>query len=156
LDHKTRASAPDDVSYTLRYYKFQMDVYTLLLERAGHPTSRTAYVVYYYPVEGVLHDGFPFQVAIHEIATDPEGAYRIFSEACRCLSGPLPRAAAACAYCQWARALPVDGAPSAPDTPASSVHALQAFPPGPISASPRAPSRRARRPSSARPDDLFG
>src|SRR3989338_1396021 len=32
LDHKTRASAPDDISYSEKYYKLQMDVYTLLLE----------------------------------------------------------------------------------------------------------------------------
>lgn len=39
LDHKTRASAPDDVSYTQAYYQFQMDVYTLLLERNGDRTA---------------------------------------------------------------------------------------------------------------------
>src|SRR3990172_537291 len=64
LDHKTRASAPDDVSYTQRYYQFQMDVYTLLLERNGQPTSRTAYVVYYFPLEGTLDQGFPFGVDV--------------------------------------------------------------------------------------------
>ncbi len=47
LDHKTRASAPADVSYTEKYYQFQMNVYSLLLERNGYPISRTAYVVYY-------------------------------------------------------------------------------------------------------------
>lgn len=101
LDHKTRASAPDDVSYTLQYYKFQMDVYTLLLERAGHPTSRTAYVVYYFPLDGKLHDGFPFDIAVHHIETHPEQAYRVFSDACACLAGALPESSAACAYCRW-------------------------------------------------------
>jgi hypothetical protein len=104
LDHKTRASAPDDVSYTLQYYKFQMDVYTLLLERNGHPTSRTAYVIYYFPLNGVLHDGFPFGIAIHEIETHPDEAYRVFAAACACLAGELPPPAPACAYCQWAAA----------------------------------------------------
>lgn len=104
LDHKTRASAPDDASYTEKYYKFQMDVYTLLLEQNGHRTSRTAYVVYYYPVEGILHEGFPFKVAIHRIATDPEQAYGIFLAACRCLGGSLPPSGAACGYCRWVEA----------------------------------------------------
>ena len=106
LDHKTRASAPNDISYTEKYYKFQMDVYTLLLERNGHRTSRTAYVVYYFPVDGALHAGFPFEVAVHKIATDPEGAYQIFSAACRCLEGPLPAQGDACEFCRWAEARP--------------------------------------------------
>jgi hypothetical protein len=104
LDHKTRASAPEGVSYTEKYYKFQMDVYTLLLERNGHRTSRTAYVIYYFPLDGELHKGFPFGVAVHKIATDPEGAYAVFAAACRCLAGPLPSAGEQCAYCRWAEA----------------------------------------------------
>lgn len=101
LDHKTRASAPQDVSYTEKYYQFQMDVYTLLLERNELPVSRTAYVVYYFPVEGALHEGFPFQVAVHKISTDPQGAYAVFEAACRCLSGSVPASGEACAFCRW-------------------------------------------------------
>ena len=104
LDHKTRASAPADVGYTEKYYKFQMDVYTLLLERNGHSTSRTAYVVYYFPVGGTLHDGFPFEVAVHKIVTDPDGAYAVFTSACRCLLGSLPGPGHACEFCRWAAA----------------------------------------------------
>ncbi len=103
LDHKTRASAPDGVSYTEKYYQFQMDVYTLLLERNGHSVSRSAYVVYYFPVEGALHDGFPFEITVHNIATHPEEAYRVFVDGCRCLEGPLPEASDTCAFCRWAQ-----------------------------------------------------
>ena len=104
LDHKTRASAPDGVGYTEKYYQFQMDVYTLLLERNGQRTSRTAYVVYYCPVDGELHLGFPFQVTIHTIATDPDRAYGVFTDACRCLAGPLPDSGERCEFCRWAEA----------------------------------------------------
>ena len=104
LDHKTRASAPEDLSYTQKYYQLQMDVYTLLLDRNGHRTSRTAYVVYYFPVQGALHDGFPFEVVVHQIETDPEAAYRLFAGACRCLAGPLPSSSEACGFCRWAEA----------------------------------------------------
>ena len=104
LDHKTRASAPDDLSYTQKYYQFQMDVYTLLLERNGHRTDRTAYVVYYFPVDGALHDGFPFGVVVHHVTTDPDAAYAVFASACRCLEAPLPAASALCAFCRWADA----------------------------------------------------
>jgi len=104
LDHKTRASAPDDVSYTEKYYKFQMDVYTLLLERNRYPASRTAYVVYYFPLEGELHGGIPFGVVVHHIPTDPQGAYEVFVAACRCLSGPMPTASESCDFCRWTQA----------------------------------------------------
>jgi hypothetical protein len=103
LDHKTRASAPDEVSYTEKYYQLQMDVYTLLLERNGQPTSRTAYVVYYFPLDGSLHDGFPFGVAVHKVSTDPAAAYQVFVEGVRCLEGPLPDSGAACEYCRRRR-----------------------------------------------------
>lgn len=101
LDHKTRASAPEDLSYSQTYYQFQMDVYTLLLERQGLSASRTAYVVYYCPIEGELHNGFPFAVCVHELATRPENAYAVFADACRCLTGSLPAPGEACAFCRW-------------------------------------------------------
>jgi len=118
LDHKTRACAPETLAYTETYYKFQMEVYTLLLERHGHRTSRTAFVVYYFPTDGSLHDGFPFQVAVHEIATDPAHAYEVFAAACRCVRGPLPEAGDACEFCRWAEARRQEAARAAP-TPSS-------------------------------------
>ena len=144
LDHKTRASAPDDVSYTQTYYQFQMDVYTLLLERNGHRTTRTAHVIYYYPVAGTLHQGFPFEVAVHTIATRPDVALKVFTDGIRCLSGELPDSAAACEYCRWAASRPAGGISAAP-------------PPVPV-AKAKARVRRPKRSASADPvpDDLFG
>jgi len=122
LDHKTRASAPNDVSYTQMYYQFQMDVYTFLLERNGHRVSRTAYVVYYFPLDGELHRGFPFGVAVHRIATNPDHAYDVFVDGARCLTGPLPASGAQCEFCRWAEARRptppvVGGEVGAPDIP---------------------------------------
>ena len=142
LDHKTRASAPEDISYTQKYYQFQMDVYTLLLERNGYRTSRSAYVIYYFPVHGTLHEGFPFQVLVHQVATDPDAAYAVFAEACRCLAGPLPEASAACEFCRWVEIRATSGA--APPTPAIA------------STSSSTRRRQATSPSAATiPDDLF-
>ena len=123
LDHKTRASAPDSPSYTEKYYKFQMDVYTLLLERNGHSTSRTAYVIYYFPIDGELHDGFPFDVAVHRIVTHPEAAYQVFADACHCLQGSLPASAVECAFCRWAAARSAAPQPD-PGVPAISAPAF--------------------------------
>ena len=102
------------MSYTKKYYQFQMDVYTLLLERNGHRTSRTAYVIYYFPVDGVLHKGFPFEVAVHHIPTDPEAAYEVFLAGSRCLAGALPAAGEQCEFCRWADSRPVPP-PAIPD-----------------------------------------
>lgn len=61
-----------------------------------------------YRAQGLLHQWFPFGVAVHTIATDPEAAYRIFTEGVRCLAGPLPRSGAACEFCRWAESRPAD------------------------------------------------
>ncbi len=144
LDHKTRASPPDGVAYTEKYYKFQMGVYTLLLERAGHRTSRTAYVIYYTPVEGVLHDGFQFEVTVHQIATEPEQAYAVFADAARLLAGPVPPSGARCEFCRWAERR---SAPTAIDASVPSPRAAVATRGGAsIPAIPAAP---------AIPGDLF-
>lgn len=102
LDHKTRASAPGDEGYSEKYYKFQMEVYSLLLEKNGYPITRTAYLVYYYPLDGVLHQGFPFGVTVHRIATDPDHAQQVFEAAVKLLDGPLPSSSEGCEFCKWA------------------------------------------------------
>lgn len=105
LDHKTRASPPDDLSYSQQYYQFQMDVYTLLLEQQGRATSRTAVLVYYTPEDGeALHEGFPFAVTVHEIPTDPARAYNVFRAGAKCLAGELPASGPLCAHCRWLQA----------------------------------------------------
>jgi hypothetical protein len=156
LDHKTRSTAPDDLSYTQKYYQLQMDVYTLLLERAGHRTRHMAYVVYYVPLEGMLHEGFPFGVTVHQIDTDPAHAYEVFADACRCLAGSMPESSEACEFCRWAalRAARSGANPSATALAgrrsAGSQEAPQAARRGALARSGRAKAGR-----GTIPDDLF-
>ena len=56
LDHKTRASFTDNVHET---YQLQMDAYDWLLQVNGYPTAAKAYLAYYAPMDGELHNGFP-------------------------------------------------------------------------------------------------
>jgi len=147
LDHKTRASAPNDVSYSQQYYQLQMDVYTLLLERNGHATSRTAYLVYYFPIEGNLHEGFPFDTVVHRIATDPDGAYALFAAAVRCVQEPLPSSADACAFCRWAEARADQTATVASRRPSPTTKASRT--------SKNASAPTASSAPSTIPDDLF-
>ena len=127
LDHKTRASAPNDESYTEKYYKFQMDIYALLLQRNGYKIGRNAYVVYYFPVCGQLHKGFPFEVAVHNVKTDPETAYSVFVGGSRCLAGPLPEPSDTCAFCRWL-SVRSSAIPSTVDSMAGEQSAAEDFP----------------------------
>jgi hypothetical protein len=103
LDHKTRHKPPDEPGYSAKYYKLQMDTYTFLLEKTNRPTARKAFLVYYYPVDGELHQGFPFKVFVDPIDTNPEAAFQTFQNALEVLRGPLPLPAPDCSFCCWAR-----------------------------------------------------
>lgn len=103
LDHKTRGSLPGNIEYSYNYYKVQMDTYSLLLAKSGYSNKNIAYIVYYSPVKGMLHKGFPFKVEVHKLETDPDSAYRLFLEAKRCIEGAIPESNSECAFCKWGR-----------------------------------------------------
>ncbi len=102
LDHKTKGFAPrnNDVHEA---YQLQMDSYTLLLEKNGHPVSKTGYIVYYYPDFGELHKGVPFRVHVSEIKTDPEKALKVFRDAVKCLEGNEPEPNKDCGMCEYVK-----------------------------------------------------
>jgi len=101
LDHKTRASLPDNKGYSQSYYQTQMDTYTLLLQKNQHPTRNLAYIVYYSPLPGELHNGIPFAVEVHQIKTYPDRAYQLYKSAKECLMREIPESAATCEFCAW-------------------------------------------------------
>jgi len=71
LDHKTRGLAPNGVQDADR---LQLDVYTLLLADNGYSVADYGVLVYYVPVDGELHQGFPFKVYVRKLYTDAERA----------------------------------------------------------------------------------
>ena len=101
LDHKTRASLPENQKYSQNYYQTQMDTYTLLLQKNGHLTRNLAYIVYYSPGPGELHHGIPFAVEVHQIETFPERTFQLFQRAKSCLDGAIPDSSANCEFCRW-------------------------------------------------------
>ena len=101
LDHKTRASLPENQKYSQNYYQTQMDTYTLLLQKNGHLTKNLAYIVYYSPQPGELHNGIPFAVGVHQIETFPERAFQLYQRAKSCLDGEIPDSSATCEFCRW-------------------------------------------------------
>lgn len=101
LDHKTRGKLPDSLEYSQRYYKNQMNTYTLLLKQSGYEVKHIAYIVYYSPNNGELHQGFPFQIAVHRMETDSDFIHRLFIEAKECIEGQIPQPDPECEYCRW-------------------------------------------------------
>ena len=101
VDHKTRGWAPKEDP--LPMYQLQMDAYDLLLRENGYDTNNQAYLVYYYPTPGQLHDNFPFAVSVHELTTNPDRARQVLHDAVNVLRGELPDSVKTCAYCGWAR-----------------------------------------------------
>lgn len=103
LDHKTRSSQPKNIKYSYNYYKVQMDTYALLLVKNGLKIENIAYIIYYSPLRGELHKGFPFEVSVHKLKTDPDAAYRLFIKAKKCIEGPLPEPNPQCEFCRWSK-----------------------------------------------------
>ena len=99
LDHKTRGSAPHSVHDA---HQLQLDVYTLLLAENGYPIAGFGALVYYVPVDGKLHEGFPFEVYVRRVDTDVERARTWLRRARAVLDMPdPPEASLDCAYCRW-------------------------------------------------------
>jgi hypothetical protein len=97
IDHKPRGLVPNGVQDAER---LQLDVYTLLLAENGYPVADYGVLVYYVPVDGELHKGFPFQVCVREVDTDAERARTWLRRARAVLDQPdPPEAAPDCAYC---------------------------------------------------------
>ena len=100
LDHKTRASAPKEL---LPVYQNQLNIYDFLLAKNDYKTGGKAYLVYYHPAVGELHQGFPFETTIKEIKTQPEAAEELFHKAIELLEEEEPPPSHEdCAFCRWA------------------------------------------------------
>lgn len=104
LDHKSKGFAPKEDHEIHKAYQLQMDCYTLLLEKNGHKTNNTGYIVYYYPAFGELHNGIPFRVHAVKIRTNPKTAIDVFNKAIKCLEGPEPKSGKDCGLCQYLEA----------------------------------------------------
>ena len=104
LDHKTRGYPPKDE--ILAPYQLQMDVYDLLMQTNEMPTKGVAYLVYYYPTPGQLHDHFPFEVVVKEVKTNPKRAQKVFEDALELLrQDDIPTPKKTCEYCAWGEML---------------------------------------------------
>lgn len=101
VDHKTASSDPT-TRELIPAYQFQLDSYAWLLEQNRKPTSGVGHLIYFYPAEGErLHEGFPMQVTVKTLPTDPTRVRPAVMQAIGVLRGPLPTPAPECPFCQY-------------------------------------------------------
>jgi len=106
LDHKTRASAAEDIHPA---YQLQMELYCVLLEGNGLKTEDRAYLLYYYPLNVSPEEGtasIVFGMDIKRVDVDMKHAEGVIEDAIKCLEQEnLPEPSPECEYCKWTEKL---------------------------------------------------
>ncbi len=101
VDHKTASSDPTKREL-IPAYQFQLDSYAFLLEQNRKPTTGIGHLIYFYPAEGEkLHDGFPMQITVKTLSTDPSRVKPRVLEAIAVLEGSLPIPSPECPFCAY-------------------------------------------------------
>lgn len=105
VDHKTASSDPT-TRELIPAYQFQLDSYAFLLEQNRKPTSGIGHLIYFYPDEGKkLHEGFPMQVTVKTLTTNPVGVKPELMKAIDILEGDLPKPSPTCPFCLYVTAV---------------------------------------------------
>lgn len=101
VDHKTASSDPRNREL-IPAYQFQLDAYAFLLEQNRKPTTGVGHLIYFYPADGRdLHQGFPMEVIVKTLTTNPARVRPAIQEAIDILDGPLPTPADECPFCRY-------------------------------------------------------
>lgn len=104
LDFKTRSSPPKPE--TIDYYRLQISLYALLLEKTGHPINSVGYLLFYYPTKAGNNGLITFQTTLVEVNVDLTKAENTFREALNLLKQPEPPLNPNCAYCKYKEVKP--------------------------------------------------
>lgn len=99
LDYKTRGSAPRPG--TPWYYQYQLNLYSLLLDKNRYDTDSRAYLVYYYPKAVKEGGAVIFDIHPQQVETSLEDAYGLLRRAAENLNDDIPDQAPDCGYCRW-------------------------------------------------------
>ncbi len=105
VDHKTASSDPT-TRELIPAYQFQLDSYAWLLDQNRKPASGLGHLIYFYPGEGErLHEGFPMQVTVKTLTTNPGRVKSEILAGIEILEGPLPSAQTDCPFCAYVEAV---------------------------------------------------
>ena len=102
FDYKTKGSMTTEKD-AVKYYQNQLDVYALLLESNGLPTTGYGFLLYFSPKSVQQSGTVRFELQPIKITTDIERARQVFRNAVSLLKGPLPPINQNCEYCAWLR-----------------------------------------------------
>ena len=101
VDHKTASSDPNQREL-IPAYQAQLDAYAFVLERNRKPSSGIGHLIYFYPGDGDrLHEGFPMQVTVKTLTTNPERVPVALEQAMKLLDGQFPGSAKDCPFCAY-------------------------------------------------------
>ncbi len=101
VDHKTASSDPT-TRPLIPAYQFQLDSYSWLLEQNRKPVSGIGHLIYFFPDFGDrLDQGFPMQVTVKTLKTNPARVPEVIHQAITLLAGPLPEPGPECPFCQY-------------------------------------------------------
>ncbi len=102
LDHKTKASPPDEVHPA---YRLQLSIYSYLLRMNGYKTENKAFLAYYCPSASDLTTGMSLHCDVREVKTDLNQVISMIRRARSILNRPMPEAGNHCSYCIWVQLL---------------------------------------------------
>ncbi len=101
VDHKTASSDPT-TKELIPAYQYQLDSYAFLLEHNGRPTTGIGHLIYFFPGHGEkLHQGFPMEISVKTLTTNPQNVLPQIKKAIAVLEGPLPRPHPECQFCAY-------------------------------------------------------
>ncbi|MBU0598495.1 PD-(D/E)XK nuclease family protein [Patescibacteria group bacterium] len=101
IDHKTSSSDPN-VKPMIPAYQTQLDSYAFLLDKNNRPSSGIGHLIYFYPSEGKnLHQGFPMEITVKTLKTNPRSAFTELLKAIKILEGKMPKSSKDCPFCNW-------------------------------------------------------
>lgn len=101
LDYKTRGYPLKED--TAGYYKMQLEVYTLLLNKNGYETEDYGYLIFYHPKQVESSRLILFDTDLVKVEVSVENAENFVNDAFKVLKGKIPESSEKCGFCKWAK-----------------------------------------------------
>lgn len=86
---------------TPKLYQDQLNLYTYLLQKNGHPTAGYAYLLFFYPKEVSWRGDIWFHKKLYQLKISLKDAEKLWQRALMLLQGEKPAPSKNCGFCQW-------------------------------------------------------
>ncbi|MBI2637962.1 PD-(D/E)XK nuclease family protein [Candidatus Peregrinibacteria bacterium] len=98
FDFKTRGYPIKEDTH--EYYQHQLDLYSLLFEKNGHPAADYGYLLFFYP-KSYSKNKATFITELVKMTVSPKRGLEILRKVNEIVSGKKPKAHIECAYCLY-------------------------------------------------------